>query len=78
MGQRIDKIPNTAKLFHDGWGNEIAVALINAAEMYITAFASNGGVMGECHIRDIQNLLMLFRAVMKDVTTVDLENPDSF
>lgn len=78
MSKSIDKIPNTEKLFHDGWGNEIAVALLNSAEMYITAFASNGVIMGECHIRDIQNLIMLFRAVVKDITSIDLDDPDSF
>lgn len=78
MSKRISKIPNTAKLFNDGWGEEIAVALLNSAEMYVTCFATNGGVMSEYNIRDIQNLIMLFRAVMKDVTNIDLEDPESF
>ena len=77
MSKTIKEIPNTAKLFKDGWGEEIAVALLNSAEMYVISFATNGAAMSEHNIRDIQNLIMLFRAGMKDVTNIDLEDPES-
>ena len=78
MGKTIKEIPNTTKLLKDGWAEEIAVALLNSVEVYVTWFATNGAVMSENDIRDIQKLIMLFRAVMKDVTNIDLEDPESF
>ena len=78
MSKIINKIPKTAELFNDGYGENIAVALLNSIEMYITAFKSNGLLMSEYNIRELQILIMLFRAVMKDVTNIDLEDPESF
>lgn len=78
MSKTINEIPNTAELFKYGFGGEFAVALLNSVEMYITAFEKDGCVMGECNIRDLQNLILLYKAVVKDVTSIDFNDPESF
>ena len=64
------RIPSVEQIVKEGYGDAMAMTLINVVNDVMDSVHANGAVTGE-DCRNVRNLLWLYKALMKDLHGID-------